>query len=119
MNCGLARPWQLVRGTLRYKLRKDELHTQITAELQSAGFSVADTSHVGNGFPDLAIARNNVSAHVEIKTRMGLKTALERRRPSQIEFARVWKGPIIVAFTASEIVHDFNLLLKRRYAYAT
>lgn len=115
-----------MRGTLRYKLRKDELHTQITAELQSAGFSVADTSHVGNGFPDLAIARNNVSALVEIKTLKYLpklaktrhKTALEHRRASQIEFARVWKGPIIVAFSASEVVHDFNLLLKRREAWA-
>jgi len=103
---------------MRYKLRKDERHGQIMAELQDCGFSVADLSRVGSGFPDLAIARNNVCALVEIKTPRGRKTALERRGPAQIEFARVWKGPIIVAYNASQIVYDFNLLIKRREAYA-
>lgn len=103
---------------MRYKLRKDSHHTAIANALTAAGFSVADTSRVGEGFPDLAIARNNVSAHVEIKTQIGRKSALERRTPAQIDFALTWKGPIIVAFSASEIIYDFNLLLKRREAYA-
>jgi Holliday junction resolvase len=103
---------------MRFKLKRDEFHTQIANQLTEAGFSVHDTSRVGGGFPDLAIARNNVSAHVELKTPRGRKTALERRSAGQIEFANTWRGPIIVAYSASEIVHDFNLLIKRRGAYA-
>jgi hypothetical protein len=103
---------------MRYKLKKDEHHAQIASELLEAGFSVADTSRVGAGFPDLAIARNGICALVEIKTPRGLKTALQRRGAGQIEFASQWKGPIITAYTASAIIYDFNMLVKRRQAYA-
>jgi Holliday junction resolvase len=103
---------------MRYKLRKDELHTQIANQLLEAGFSVADTSRVGGGFPDLAIARNGVCVLVEIKTPRGLKTALERRLKSQVDFARSWKGPLITAYTSTQIIYDFSMLIKRREAYA-
>jgi Holliday junction resolvase len=103
---------------MRYKLKKDSAHAQIADELVRAGFSVADTSRVAAGFPDLAIARNGVCALVEIKTPRGLKTALERRLQSQVDFAKGWKGPIITAYTASEIIYEFNLLIKKRQAYA-
>lgn len=103
---------------MRYASKRDIFHGQIAQELRDAGFSVADTSLVGAGFPDLAIARNNVCALVEIKTPKGLKTALQRRSAGQIEFGHQWKGPIIVAYNASQIIYDFNLLVKRREAYA-
>jgi Holliday junction resolvase len=103
---------------MRYKLKKDEFHTQIANELIHCGFSVADCSRVGASFPDLAIARNNVCALVEIKTPKGRKTALERRTAGQVKFATEWKGPIIVAYNSAQIVYEFNLLLKRRAAYA-
>lgn len=103
---------------MRYKLKKDEHHARIAAELKEAGFSVADTSRVGAGFPDMAIARNCVCVLVEIKTPNGLKTALERRRPSQIRFATQWKGPIITAYKTPDILHEFAMFMKRRQAYA-
>jgi len=103
---------------VRYKLKKDEHHAQIARELILAGFSVADTSRVGASFPDMAIARNGVCALLEIKTPRGRKTALERRSAGQIEFHTNWKGPIITAYNASEVVHEFNMLIKRRVAYA-
>jgi hypothetical protein len=103
---------------LRYKLKKDEHHAQIAHELGVAGFSVADTSRVGASFPDMAIARNGVCALLEIKTPRGLKTALERRSAGQIEFHTMWKGPIITAYNASEIIHEFNQLLKRTAAWS-
>jgi hypothetical protein len=111
---------------MRYKLKKDEAHSAIACQLVECGFSVADTSRVGGGFPDLAIAKNGISALVELKTlkylpklaKTRVKTALEHRRKSQIKFASQWKGPIITAYTASEIIFDFNRLVKRREAYA-
>lgn len=98
---------------MRYKLRKDNQHAQIVAELLQSGFAVADTYQAGAGFPDLVISRNGLNVLCEIKTQTGLKTALDRLRPSQVLFQARWKGPIITAFSASEIVHSFNMLLKR------
>jgi Holliday junction resolvase len=103
---------------VRYKLKKDEHHASISTELQSAGFCVVDTSRCGAGFPDLCISRNGLWCLVEIKTAVGKKSALQRLRRSQIEFNAKAKGPVIVAYTATEVIHDFNLLLKRREAYA-
>jgi Holliday junction resolvase len=103
---------------MRYKLKKDEFHAGISTALMASGFSVSDTSRVGGGFPDLCISRNGVCCLVEIKTPRGKKTAHGRRSARQIDFARQWKGPIIVAYNASQIIYDFNLLIKRRGAYA-
>lgn len=103
---------------MRYKLKRDEYHTQIAAELITAGFSVLDLSRVGEGCPDLLIARNNVSVLVEIKTAIGRKAAIDRLRPNQVSFIKNWKGPVIVAYNVSEISYEFNLLLKRRSSYA-
>src|SRR5271170_7894282 len=100
--------------------RKDLAHAQIKADLEGAGFAVLDLSSVGAGCPDLLIARNGVCALVELKTlkylpklaKTPIKTALDHRRQSQIDFASSWTGPIITAFTASQVVYDFNLLIK-------
>jgi hypothetical protein len=111
---------------MRYSNKRDTKHGEIVASLEAANFSVADTSRVGGGFPDLCIARNGVSALVEIKTlkylpklaKTRVKTALEHRRKAQIAFSDKWRGPIITAYTASEVISDFNMLIKRREAYA-
>lgn len=104
--------------TVRYKLKKDEHHAAIAAALVKAGFFVEDLSAVGRGCPDLLISRNSVWCLVEIKTAVGHKTALDRLRPNQIVWHTLAKGPIITAYTATEIVRDFNLLIKRREAWA-
>ena len=103
---------------MRYKLRKDEFHTQVANELSQAGFFVADTSRIGCGFPDMCISRAGVWALVELKTPLGRKSATERLRPSQVEFNAKAKGPVIVAYNASQVISDFNLLIKRREAWA-
>lgn len=103
---------------MRTASRRDERHSEIVDELESAGFFVADTSRVGGGFPDLCVSRNSVWALVELKTPRGRKTALERRSQAQIDFGYLAKGPIITAYTDSQVVYEFNLLLKRREAWA-
>jgi hypothetical protein len=76
------------------------------------GFSVSDASGMGNGFPDLVIGRNGLDALVEIKTddpksHYGL-------RPGQKAFALEWRGAkVIVARTSEEILHTFNLRIRK------
>lgn len=103
---------------MQYASRKDLAHAPIKQELTEAGFFIVDLSNVGHGCPDLAISRNGVWAMVELKTPRGAKTALERRTPEQVQWHCDAKGPIITAYTASEVVYEFNLLIKRREAYA-
>ncbi len=103
---------------MQYASRKDLAHAPIKAQLAAAGFAVCDLSRVGGGCPDLLISRNGVNALVELKTPRGAKTALERLGAAQHCFHSQWKGPIITAFSASDIVYNFNMLIKRRSAYA-
>ena len=98
--------------------RKDLAHAPIKADLETAGFFVLDLSRVGSGCPDLAISRNGCWAFIELKTPRGLKTALERRSQAQIDFATEAKGPVITAYNASQIIFDFNRLIKRRAGWA-
>ena len=105
---------------MRYKLRKDNLHARIVAELKQAGFAVADTYQAGHGFPDLVISMSGLNVLVEVKTlkyipkldKTRVRSAVESRRASQVKFAASWKGPIITAYSASEVVSEFNRLLK-------
>lgn len=111
---------------MRYKLKKDVFHGQISKELEEYGFFVADTSRLGHGFPDICISKMGVWALVELKTlayspkkaTTPVKSASDGLRLAQIDFHSKAKGPIITAYNASQIVYEFNLLLKRREAWA-
>ncbi|MDR5728308.1 MAG: hypothetical protein RB191_12845 [Terriglobia bacterium] len=110
---------------MRYNLKKDKTHRGIARELTAHGFSVLDLSRVGEGCPDMLISKYNVAALLEAKTpelskRTGtpLQAAVGKLEQSQKDFASLWKGPIIVAYSASEAIHEFRMLLKRREAYA-
>ena len=39
----------------RYAKRTDANHAEIRDELRKAGYTVIDTSHIGNGYPDLTV----------------------------------------------------------------
>ena len=47
--------------------RKDYNADEIIEALKKAGFSVHDTSCVGNGFPDLVVGKNGKNCLLEIK----------------------------------------------------
>lgn len=84
-------------------------------ELVQMGFSVHDTSRLGEDFPDLVIGKNGITALVEAKTPRGKKTAEERSRPGQKNFALNWRGsPVIVAYTAADVAAKFKLLWSRQ-----
>ena len=99
--------------------RTDTTHAEIRDGLRTAGFFVADTSGVGNGFPDLVISRNGFMALVECKTRRhtgkrARQTALDRLGAAQKTFRDDWKGPpVIVAYSLEAVLFDFHLIMKR------
>lgn len=70
-------------------------------KLRQMGYSVHNTSRLGQGFPDAIVANSRINVLVEWK-----KDAKQRLTLDEEKFHGKWKGPRIVAITAEE-VHAF------------
>lgn len=84
----------------------DSNQEKIVAGLRKCGFTVAVTSGVGEGFPDLVVSRSDKTRLVEIKdpAKPPSKRALT---PDQIEFHRKWNDKIIIALTLEDVLNNF------------
>ena len=82
--------------------RTDQNQAGLIRDLRTAGFSVADTSSVGKGFPDLVIARNGRTLLVEVKTKKG------QLRQSQRDFIAGWSAGVIVAKTVWDVINEWE-----------
>ena len=93
-------------GQMRAK-RTDDNHKEIVKAARSLGCSVADTSAVGNGFPDLVIgvyAGRRINLMVEVKD--GKKSASRRKlTEDQVEFHKGWRGQIAIVETVQDLVN--------------
>lgn len=101
---------------VRRAARKDLTHTPMVRELLQMGFSVADTSHVGDDFPDIAIGKHGVTGLVEAKAkRPGRMTMDKLVSDGQRDFAAMWRGmPVIFAFSADDVRAAFDWELRSR-----
>jgi Holliday junction resolvase len=105
---------------MRYANRRDDTHKAIKKGLMAHGFSVADTSRVGDDFPDLVIGKFGIDAKIECKTPRDMKTAIGQRKKAQdvfsngqATFAESWRGtPVIAAYCLEDALHGFAMLLK-------
>lgn len=100
--------------------RTDANQTKVVNHLRKAGFSVAITSSIGNGFPDLVVAgltRFHSSTGcvcpaaktvlVELKD-PDKPPSQQRLTLKELVFCELWKGEYIKATTAEEIIKLFN-----------
>jgi Holliday junction resolvase len=79
----------------------DANQTEIVAALRKAGASVAITSGVHSGFPDIVAGFRGVNYLIEIKD--GKKPPSKQALTSdQVEFHAAWRGQIAVARTVEE-----------------
>lgn len=93
--------------------RVDNSQAELFADLRRFGFSVADTSMVGDDFPDAVIGRQGITTLLEVKTPRGLIGSY-RISPGQKVFARDWRGsPILVGHEAERVAKEFIQLAKR------
>jgi len=85
----------------------DSNQNAIVKQLRQLGFSVAITSMIGNGFPDLVIAKANFTALVELKD--GSKPPSARKlTEDEIEFMDTWRGLYILATDLDTILDTFK-----------
>ena len=80
---------------MRRAAKVDGNHVAVMLRFRSYGFSVLSLARLGDGAPDLLVARNGLTAVVEVKD--GSKPPSRRKlRPAQVEFLSSWRGATYV-----------------------
>lgn len=88
---------------MRRAAKIDANQGQIVQAFRSLSCSVAITSAVGDGFPDLVVGINGLNILVEIKD--GAKPPSERRlTPAQVDFHGNWRGQVVVVETVDDVI---------------
>lgn len=89
---------------MRRAAKVDRNQPAITAALRAAGWTVKPLHAVGQGFPDLAVAKTGVNLLVEVKM------PGEKLTPDEIEFHAAWPGPIIIAYDEQDAIEKAEAL---------
>lgn len=94
---------------MRHAKRTDENQKALVTELRALNFFVRVTSNVGNGFPDILVAKDRIAFGVEVK----VKGKRKHLTDAEIEM-RVWWEQLgmkyVVAETAGEVVDAWKEL---------
>ena len=86
----------------------DKNQQEIVAKFRELGFSVCITSHIGQGFPDILVGKDNKhTILVEIKSSRTAKFT-----DAQMEFMRNWKGGPVIRIHDIEGVETVANMLK-------
>ena len=88
---------------MRRAARTDRNHAEVVKALRAVGASVADTSRVGGGFPDLVVGMRGQSFLLEVKD--GRKPPSARKlTPEQERFAAEWGGHWVCVTSVDEAI---------------
>jgi hypothetical protein len=88
---------------MRRAARTDANHTEIVKALRAIGASVADTSSIGLGFPDLVVGFRNRNWLLEVKD--GAKRPSARKLTAlQDAFVTCWRGQWACVTSAQEAI---------------
>jgi len=92
---------------MRRSARIDANQNEIVRHLRKLGFSVAITSGIGKGFPDLVVANYARTVLVELKD--GDKPPSDQALTlDETEFHAKWKGNLLVANKLDDILKYFK-----------
>lgn len=86
---------------VRRAARVDGNHAAIMLALRAIGASVADTSAVGQGFPDLVVGLRGRNWLIELKDG-SLSPSRRALTPAQVEFKATWRGQWAVVTSPDE-----------------
>jgi Holliday junction resolvase len=90
---------------MRRAAKTDANQQQVVKDLRKLGFSVAVTSSLGKGFPDLVLGKANKNYLVELKD--GNKPPSARKlTPDEEVFIDGWRGKVIVAISTEDILNQ-------------
>lgn len=89
----------MLHASFARRHKRDATHAEIAETLEQFGWSVKDTSKLGDDFPDMVIGKDGVTDLVEAKSRKG------KLSDGQSDFAEKWRGrPVLVIKSRDEAV---------------
>lgn len=90
--------------------RTDANQAGIVAALRAVGCSVAVTSHLGHGFPDLVVGRGRTTVLMECKS--GPRDGLTE---DEVTWHCLWKGgPLVIVRTPAEALAAVGITVGER-----
>ena len=93
---------------MRLRAKKDDNQQEIERVLRQVGCSVADTSSLGSGFPDLVVGRLNNNYLLEVKD--GNKPKSKRGlTPDEHRFQLKWRGNYAIVSSVNEALKAVEL----------
>jgi len=89
-----------------YQRKVDSNQSEIVTYLREAGYHVCLTHRLGEGFPDLLVARARSHANilVEVKQKGELLT------PAEKQFFETWPGDKIIAYDGEDALRKLETL---------
>jgi hypothetical protein len=94
---------------MRRVSRVDTNQTKIVEALRQVGASVAVTSHVGAGFPDIVVGYRDVNYLFEIKD--GSKPPSRRRlTDDEQRWHNLWRGNVSVVNSVDEALREIGAI---------
>ena len=87
--------------------RTDANQEQLVKDLRKSGYTVKVTSHVGEGFPDLVIAKDFKTMLVEVKD-PDQPPSKRKLTPDEVKFHLSWNDFVIVAETINDIKKHYE-----------
>lgn len=94
---------------MRKIARRDRNHLLIVEAFRRMGCSVLDLAAVGNGCPDLLVARRNSMRLIEIKNDKQIPSK-RRLTEDQARFHALWNGHVSVVMDQSDVARVVNSL---------
>lgn len=97
---------------MRTAARTDANHTEIVRAFRDCGFSVTDTSGVGNGFPDIVVGKYGRTLPVEIKD--GSKPPSKQQLTvDQLEWHATWRGSKAIVRSVDDVLNISREWMRR------
>lgn len=87
---------------MRRAARVDANHSEVIDAFRAFGFSVVDTSRLGEGCPDCFVSRSGLTATVEIKDGKKPPSARKLTKPEQ-EFKDTWRGKYFIVLSVDDV----------------
>lgn len=98
---------------VRRAARKDANHNLIAEFFKSAGATVADTSQLGNGFPDMVIGIYGLNLLIEVKD--GDKPPSKQQlTDDEFKFFHNWKGWVQVVHSIEDAKRVLHIALQEK-----
>jgi len=86
----------------------DNNQNEIVKKLRETGHSVAITSSMGQGFPDILIGRNGLNLLCEIKT-----SDKAQLTDDELDWHTEWKGKVVIVHDWEEAVQAMNEQIRK------